>query len=230
MAKFNPFNKGDWDKLGGKTKDEFNKVEKAIREVEKDAKRSIEAERKQAWNSLKSMGNKVTRDIQQAGDAQIRSIERKAGDAVSEALAELERAITKQGLRMVRDGIRTADREIEALRKAKPDLAAALDIPGGSVKLGPMTLQYSGFFTRTAKLADSLDHYVNDPPQFRRGPLLSLIEALGPDSVDLGIDISAALVVVQSETLSAGFSADDLPMEVFVEVADAILEACGVPE
>ena len=71
---------------------------------------------------------------------------------------------------------------------------------------------------------------MNDPPRFRRGPLLQLITALGPDSVDLGIDVSAALLVVQSDTLSVGFSVDELPMVVFSEIADAILEAIGVPK
>ena len=232
-------------------------VEKEARRVAKEAERLAEQLEQQLLKEAKQMVQKIfndaKRDIQQFAESAVKDtrdaftkelpkLAEKAFDETREAfekelpallqkaLAELEQAITREGLKKIRDGIRSADREVEALRKRKPGLANALDIPGGSITLGPMTLKYSGFFTRTAKLADSLDHYVNDPPRFRRGPLLQLIEALGPDSVDLGIDISAALVVVQSDTLSVGFAVDELPMEVFIEIADAIMEALGVPE
>ena len=221
-----------FEQLAKESEEFFTKeANSVVQKIFDRAKRDIE---RFAENAVKDTKDAFTKDLpklaEKAFDETREAFEEELPALLQKALGELEEAITREGLKKIRDGIRSTDREVEALRKRKPDLANALDIPGGSITLGPMKLKYSGFFTRTAKLADSLDHYVNDPPKFRRGPLLQLIEALGPDSVDLGIDISAALVVVQSDTLSVGFAVDELPMEVFTEIADAIMEALGVPE
>ena len=147
---FNPFKKGDWEKLGGQAKDEFEKVEKALNDVGDQIERDLKKAGLDAKSELIRAGKQARRELKDG-------VEKELPALLQKALAEIEQAITKEGLKKIRDGIRSADHEIEGLRKRKPQLAGALDIPGGSITLGPMTLKYSGFFTRTATLADTLD-------------------------------------------------------------------------
>ena len=218
--------------LAKETEEFFTKEAKSVvQKIFNDAKRDIE---RFAESAVKDTKDAFVKELpalaEKAFDETKEAFEKELPSLLEKALGELQKAITKEGLTLIRNGVRTADRELEALAKRKPDLAAALDRPGFKMKLGPLTLAYSGFFTRSAKLADSLDSYVNSPPVFRRRPLIQLVEALGPDTVDLGVDISVALLVVQSDTLSLGFALDEIPMEVFSEISDSVLKALGVPE
>ena len=77
--------------------------------------------------------------------------------------------MTREGLKKIRDGIRTADRG-----GGRPSASASLSWPtrwtcraGVHHARSHDPRNTLADFTRTAKLADSLDHYVNDPPKFR---------------------------------------------------------------
>ena len=63
----------------------------------------------------------------------------------------------------------------------------------------------------------------------RRQPVMGLVESLGPESVDLGISVNFALVIGSKE-LGVGGGLSELPMSLFLELGDAVLEELGVPE
>ena len=151
-------------------------------------------------------------------------------DLLKQALESLEKAVGKEGLKITRRAIAESHKEMGKLREWDAELARYIDAQSIEVEIGPITLSYGAFYLRAEKLVDALDRYINQPPAFRRTELLELIEAMGPDTVDLGIKVSAALFVVSSSSVGVGYRMPKMPMKLFTHLGDKALAALGVPE
>ena len=205
--------------------------------------------RRETWARITKLGDNVVSKIKSAGEtAEEKAIGniKKAGEeiekdlagklpkeiekAVQSAFNELRKAVTKEGLKKVREVVRVADRDLTKLANSKPGLVDQIDNLGFSLELGPVTLDYSNFYTRISNIADVLDTYVNHPPELRRDPIIKMIVALGPDSVDLGASVQVVAVVVGSKEFGVGGKLNSFGIELFAEIGDALLEKLGVPE
>ena len=198
---WNPFKKDDWSKAG-------NEIEGAF----------------------KDGANKAGAAVDDIGD-QVKDIVTKELPALLEdALEELQQAVTKEGLRYLRDSLKKANRFLGYRARRNPGLIAAINRVTHSLKFGPAKLTYSHFYDRSHTLIAVLDEYVSKPPRFRRGEIIRLVKALGPDTVNIGVDLGAALLVVKSDAISVAAAWDNISNELFAEIADDVLKALGVPQ
>ena len=142
------------NQLGNEIKNGLNQTGNEIRGGLNQTGKEISGGVWQLWKHLKGDLRTVGRDVQDAFEKEIPAL---AAKALKQAVEELERAITKQGLKLLRDGCKTAHRELNTLANDKPQLVDAINALGYSLKLGPMTLSYSGFYDRSENLASALD-------------------------------------------------------------------------
>ena len=142
----------------------------------------------------------------------------------------LRRPVTKEGLRVVRNVVRTAHQEMSQLAESKPQLVDEIDKLGGKIELGPVTLEYDGFYSHTNDLIGVLDSYISKPPKLRRSEIITMVKVLGPSSINLGISVQVVALVVGSKELGVGGGINSISIDLFAEIGDAILEEMGVPE
>lgn len=240
------------DEIERAAKDVGNTIEREVMGVIDDvknlankAKRDIEGAANKIKNELEDVANKAEKEITDAANEAKKELERIPGEvdkAITETLpAEIEkafqdcidslaRAVTKEGLSQIRDMVKTTDSKLTSLAASKPGLVDEINNLGFSMEIGPVTLSYSGFYDRISGVADVLDTYVNHPPALRREPILTMIAALGPDTIDLGVSIQVVALVVGSKELGIGGSMDSIGLALFTELGDIILEKLGVPE
>ena len=234
-----------WNPLKEAEKKAKEAVKKVIEPATRAAESAIWKLRRETWAKIEKKGKDVLGDIDDHAESAFKTAEHKLHDAVDEiektveeripdmleqALEELSRAVAKEGFEKARDSVRAANKELNKLRQNKPKLVDSIDELGFTLKLGPVGLSYGGFYSRSNELLVVLDNLASKPPSFRRTPVIKAIEALGPDHIDLGIDIQLAALVVSSDALEVGFSLDSMPLKLFTEIGDIILEEIGVPE
>ena len=258
MGAFNPFSKKDWEKEFGKGGKEiskpFEKAANELRKVGEGIKRDlqrIERDVKKEGRNIYGMAGDLKKQIRQVGgdvegrienagrevDGAIRTagreIDKTFEDRIPEiaqkAIREFASAVTKQGLKKFRNMVRAAHESMQQIADRRPDLVDALDQPGVTFKLGPLTLEWSGFYSRAEGLVAVLDKFVANPPKFRRGPLIQLVESIGPDTIDAGISIELSFVVGSNE-LGVGGELSSIPLALFTELGDVALDKLGVPE
>lgn len=217
--------------LGNEIKDGVRKVgrdveggvRKAAKEVEEEGKRGIRQVEGEARKSLEAAGKTIEAEAKQV----LVTIEDEVKKAAQAAVDELAKAVTKEGLKTIRKVVKSTKRMLDSERGL--EYSDTLDEIGVDVQLGPVTLAYANFYTRADLLTDSLDVWINKPPTFRRKPLLNLVEALAPDSVDFGVDFELALGV-GSDAAGVGISLSSIPTKLFILIGDDILKELGVPE
>ena len=255
MSKFNPFSKKSWKKAGDKIEHTAKKAGDAIEGTAKDAGKEIDKLAKQAEEcgmsaiddiknlagktkkEIEGTANKVKKDIERCADnakkdiqKEVKNLDQKAQDAMEAALSNLGKILTKEGLKQVRRMVKETHNALEKLENDKPGLINAINELGGKVEIGPLTLSYANFYERTELVVGVLDIYINKPPKLRRKPILDMVRALGPDSIDTGISVQAVALVVGSKELGVGGGINDISLDLFIELGDVILEAMGVPE
>ena len=244
---WNPFKEKSWKNLGkeiekpfkkagDKVDDRFqdifddikNKVESAGREVEsgiKKAGREIEDGANHAKNEIESTANKAKNEI----ESEINKIPKVIEHEFEEFVSALARAVTKEGLKKIKAIVDQSDKKIVGLGISHPNLTDEINNLGFTMEIGPVTLSYSDFYGRASNISGVLDTYINSPPALRREPIISMIQALGPTTVNLGASVQVVALVVGSKELGIGGSLDSIGLGLFVELADAILKELGVP-
>ena len=244
---WNPFKKDSWSKVGNEIKKPFekagdkvddrfqdifddikSKIESAAREVEggiKQAGREIEEGANHAKNEIESTANKAKNEI----ESEINKIPQKIEDEFEDFISALARAVTKEGLKKIKAIVDQADKKIVGLGISHPGLTDEINNLGFTMEIGPVTLSYSDFYGRASNISGVLDTYINSPPALRRGPIIKMIQALGPTWVNLGASIQVVALVVGSKELGVGGSLNRIGSGLFEELADAILKELGVP-
>lgn len=235
------------ESLGNKVKGQVESLGKDIRrQIESlgsKVKKEVEGVGKKAIKEVEGAADKVADEIEGVGKAAVSEIEEAAQDAkkvaeetvgdveewVEDKLEELAEALCSTALAQVASLLHTMHAEMEKLEKDRPELVDSINALGNTLQLGPLTLQWSGFYGRAENILGVLDKYANEPPAFRRGDIIEMIRALGPDSIDPGIDISFALGV-GSKSLGVGGGFSDIQLDLFLELADVIMDELGVPE
>lgn len=202
------------------------KAERAIKEGAKEVD-----VRDMIQDELNKLKGTIKREvINEVKDGVVKPVEEAVKKEFDEFVGALAKAVTKEGLKTVRKIVKTADEKISALGDKYPALAGEINNLGFSIEIGPVTLAYSNFYDRVDNIAEVLDTYVNHPPEFRREPIIKMITALGPTTIDLGASIQVVALVVGSKELGIGGSLDSVGIGLFTELGDAILAELGVPE
>ena len=222
-------------KLGGEIeggiKRTGGKIDRSIKRVGQEVEGGVKKAGREIEGGLKSTGKKIEGDLNKAGNQIKKDFEKlpkQVEKLAQDALQEIGKAITKQGLTKMRNAARRAMEEMQRLEKSKPALVDAINACGFEISIGPLTLEYAGFYARSEELVTCLDSFVSKPPAFRRKDILGLIEAIGPTSMDFGASVELALVVGSKE-LGVGGKLKSVPLKLGTELADILLEKLGVP-
>ena len=195
----------------------LNEAKKAVSKVE-DLGKEFDSVKK----GFDSFGNEIKN---------LPDIIKQTAEAAIESWADaLLKAVTKEGLKKVRDILKATDNGLQKVDQTRPELASAIDQLSVYVELGPITLTWADFWLRGATIVGQLDKYANSPPSINRDEILRLIEALGPTTINLGLSFNVVALVVGSKELGVGGGIGDVPLVLFTEIADAIMDAAGVPD
>ena len=215
--------------LGDDIKHGINQVgdetKRGVTDLGHQAKSDLEQVRTAAKREIESEANKATAGIKHLAE----TVAADADEIVADALKALATAVESATLHKALSLVRATHEELDKLKAQDPELVEAIDALTVGIKLGPMTLKYSNFYERADELADALDRMASHPPTFRRRPLIEMVEALGPTTVDLGLSVEFALVI-GSDELGVGIFFEEIQTKLFVRLGDRALKAIGVPE
>ena len=206
----------------------------AIDDVKKDirnfAESTVKTVKSEAVDEISKLAESAKESIREEAKQVEDGLTKKLPALVQQVLAELEKAVSKEGLKIIRRSVSAAHDEMGKLREWDATLAGYIDAQSFEFEIGPLTLSYGAFYLRAEELVDALDRYINQPPAFRRTELLELIAAMGPDTVDTGFKVQAALLVVSSSSVGVGYKMPKMPLKLFTHLGDKALAALGVPE
>lgn len=216
---------GDIKKLGKRIKGNAGRIDDAfdkIGRLDDEVKRAVGSIRKQRsdYEWLRSVTPR-SRDLPDL-------MEKTAEECAKRVVQELAEAVSKEGLKKFRAAVRAAKKGMDDIED-RERLIEQINSFSVYLELGPATLTWAGFYERADALIETLDAHVGKPPSFKRDEILRLIEALGPTTVNLGISVNFALVVGSKE-LGVGGGFGDIPLALFTEIADTIMDEMGVPD
>ena len=154
----------------------------------------------------------------------------KLPDALEDFAKKMAAGVAREGLRRTKQVIGVGYDRMVWLAENKPALVDEINDLGGQIEIGPMTLSYANYYDRLAGVMGVLDHYINEPPTLRRRDILAMVRALGPDVVDFGVSVQVVALVIGSKELGFGGGFNDVGLNLFLELADAIMAAAGIPE
>jgi len=219
------------EKVVDKGKDAVEDInpQKEIMGILDDAKRQLFGAVDKAKGEVSDVANEAKNEVRDVAKDVKDEIPELAEKAVKEAVSELSKAISKEGLKAFRGAVRESKNKLDSLSKNRPDWVDSINELSIYLNLGPATLTWSGFYSRSDYILSQLDKHISNPPKFSRRNIVSLIENLGPTVVNLGISVNFALVIGSKE-LGVGGGIGDIPLKIFTELGDVILKELGVPE
>ena len=186
-----------------------------IKHAEGDAEGKLKHFGVDLETGLKGAADILKKEIDMAGDAVLDKIE----DYLKN---DLTAAVLQKALAEAHDFLHGLDQSIKSLQKTNPTLLDLIDDVGDSINLGPVVLNYKAFFSRVADLVEALNALTGKTIEVRRSVIIDLITALGPSSVTINANIQLFSTF--------GTTIPELPIQLFIEFADMIMEKLGVPE
>jgi len=229
-----PWEKGGGVKVDGidigKIKDEiFDDVEKAVNTVKDEAVGQVKQVEKDVLYQVNTAGNNCVGAIEKAGTKVVGEIGDEAEKLIKAAIDELAAAITKEGLKQFRKAAVSTRDKLKDLDRRRPDLHDAINDITIYLQVGPIKMEFSRFLTRVEQLITSVDIWIDRPPKMKRSEIRTMVNTLGPDTIDLGISVNFALLIGSKE-LGVGCGLDKIKGALIEELLDLLLEALGVPE
>ena len=211
-------------------------------------KNQAESEFNNLKNSAEISLNKFKQQIESQGQEVLGDIENKfeelpdmMKDEALKALAEAKKlaeqlygVISKEafvaGIKFAHGLSEWIFKDMKEFEDNEPKIVAQLNKFGGGFSICGIKFHYSNFYKRSKILSFTLMEYTQKPPEFRRKPFLELIEAIGPDSIEVGLEASASFVVFQTQNLSLSGWINGVELEFFLLLGDKALKKLGVPE
>ena len=226
--------------IGGSIKHAFHHAAHQAEHAAKDAADKVGHEAKHDAGKVESAADTVAdqlKKIAQAGDDQVKRLTdtniallKKAGEDIEadleafekKAVRELTSAAVHRGLEEADKVLKRIDHALEHYADTHPALVAALNAVGDDIVLGPILLHYAKFYSRATEITAALDKTLGGDFKLTQSFLNNLIRGLGPDSVtvDAEIDFFSRF----------GIDLENISVDLFVELADDILGALGVPK
>ena len=194
------------------------KARGALEGVLDDLKKDLEKAAEESKQGLITAGKETEQGIADFGQKIIDE-----ADKIEESLEkQLSEGAVRKALTAVKKLFDWLSPKLESLEKKQPTLAGLLDGVSDSIELGPITLNYDAFFSRIVDLAATADKILGKDIVITRSFIMEMVTDLGPTSVTINAEISIL------ETF--GDKIPELPMALFTEIADQILDELGVPE
>lgn len=179
-------------------------------------------------NGLRDLGGQVRDEIRKDGDAlkgdlqKVADDEKAAWKAFGEELEEeLSSGTVKQALEKADKVVKWLGKKMDALEAKNPALVDTLNGISDVIEIGPINLKYSCFYSRVRDISDVLDKALKEDIKVSRTFLIELMTDLGPTSVTVNADLEVFATF--------GDKIPEMPMLIFTEIADEILEEIGVP-
>ena len=224
--------KKSYEQLGREAKKEAQKAGGGIEDLFNKIKRELERTANKAKNEIESTANKAKREVEGAAKDVKREVEKlpkQVEKELKKVLDALNSEVFKQTLPLILKAAKEAKKRMDWLKKNKPAIASAIDDVSFAPKLGPVVLKFTRFYERADTIIGDLEALLKKDFKIGRKSIREIIRAIGPDSIDLGIDVNLAALVVTSDAVGLGFSLPELPLELGLEILDEVLKACGVP-
>ena len=162
-------------------------------------------------------------EVQHIAQAGPQELQRFVHDEFDHVFREAAGQVARESFRATAGFARKLHVKLTALRKAKPDLAEAIDDFGIGVSLTVLTFSYDRFLGRAEGLCNLLEHQA-EHFTFDRRSVRWVLQNTGPSRVKVAINGQ-----LFTSALSAGVEGD-APFALGVELVDIALEAAGVPE
>ena len=224
---FNPFKKGDWDKLGKQSKNEFNKVAYLLKEVGEDLKHQLRKVGSDCRNGVRAMGREVedglrksAHEITDAFEKKLPALAEKAFEETKEAFVEelpalMEEAALKlakeASAHSIKEALDNAADVIEVMAPTRFTLIFGVEL--ALVIQGEVTVSFS-FPNPAAKLTE-IRFWAGHPPK-GRAKIIECIEDFGPEALAVEFKVSG-------NGMAAEWDGDDK-----YERIDAFLKKHGV--
>ena len=222
----------DAKKWINRIKDSGNDAINAVRNTGNQAKNEVESLANHAKRDIENTANKAKHEVEGAAKqvkTQVGKLPELAEKAVEDAVTQIGRALSSEILKKAARELKEWRKEMGKLAESDPGLVEAINSLGFELSLSVVTLSYVRFYARSQKVLEVLETYSSKPPALRRRPIIIAVEALGPTSVNLGIQANFALGV-GTEALGGGFKLKAIPLKLFSRLGDRALAGLGVPE
>ena len=203
----------------------FAEAEGAVNKIPQDvaaeavkARDALEGVKDDLEKDLKGTGAEIKDDLVQFGE------DFKAGlDQIEEGWEEiLSEAVIQKAIEKTEHILDWLDKEFTTLEEKAPALVDIINGLSDDIELGPVTLEWDGFFTRVHEIDKKLKATLAGEIVVSRSFIIALIEDLGPTTVIIKADIDVFAVF--------GDKIPNLPLKLFLEMADLLLDKMGVPE
>ena len=179
---FNPFKKGDWDKLGKQTKSEFSKIERALRDVGEDVKRELRKVGADCRNGVREMGREVEDGLQKSVKETTEAFVKDLPDLVEEITLNIAK---KASARSIKETLDNAADVIELMAPTRFTLIFGIEL--ALVVQGEVTVSFS-FPNPAAKLTE-IRAWADEPPK-GRSQIIECIKDFGPESLSVEFKVS----------------------------------------
>ena len=138
------------------------------------------------------------------------------------AVKELTAEAIEQGIKGAHVAALAVEKAIARLEDKAPKIVVLLNSQSIPINLGPIVLTYTNGVSRIDDIADALGKVSGQDFKLTQIFINDLLHGLGPDAVSIHADVEFFVEV--------GLDLDDIPFEAFVEIADLIFDALGVPK
>ena len=200
-----------------------DQAEGRIKKLEGDVKQEVLSATDYQLERLKKEADKALR-------AQLERIEQDVEKVAESVVNKLTNAVSKEGLKKVLYTLREARLEMERMEKSDPELVDDIDALGFDLGIGPVGLSYSNFYSRAIHIEKSIEDLTKRDIKLRRSTMIQVVSAFEPDSIDLGIDVELAALVISSNSLGIRFKLKEIRTRLGNRLLGVTLKKIGVPE
>ena len=204
-------------------------VKHEIQGAEKTAVHDIQGEAIKAKHGIDDAGAAAKKTLDESGDGWKKIIEQTVSDAKADIeqiakseAAELTAEALEKGLKEAHKVAVAAETFIAKMEDKAPTIVDMLNNQSLPINLGPLVLTYANGIGRVKDIADALGKVTGEDFQLTQSFIDDLLHGLGPDTISIHADVEFFVEV--------GLDLDDIPFAAFVEVADLVFDAVGIPK
>ena len=208
--------------------------------LKKDLEKTAEEGRDELQKKLKSTEYWLDKHGQDAAAAAKKTLD-ESGDGwkkiidqtVSDAKADIEKIAKSEAAELTAEALEkglaeahkvavAAETFIEKMEDKAPTIVDMLNNQSLPINLGPLVLTYANGIGRVKDIADALGKVTGQDFKLTQEFINDILHGLGPDSISIHADVEFFVEV--------GLDLDDIPFAAFVEVADLVFDAIGIPK
>ena len=226
--------KGGADKAKDEAKDEVldnlddevkAEIQKLIDPIVAEAKKGIDEFGGETRRAVQSFGDEIKKELKEEGaeiKKDVTAIKDDVEAAVKAGVKELTAEAIEKGIKGAHAVALAVEKAIARLEDKAPtvvDLLNGLSVP---INMGPLVATYANGVSRIDDIAGALGKVSGQDFKLTQTFINDLLHGLGPDTISIHADVEFFVEV--------GLDLDDIPFEAFVEIADIVFEAVGVPK